>query len=139
MSDLEKMIRREIRRMAGTELKAMFGELRGEIAHLRRRLTVLAKRVALIDGIGRQEVKEKRRENVNIRALRRRLHLSKAALAELTGVHRNTVLRWERDGRIPEQQPPGVARSLAVLKRMTPEQARRKLETMRARRRRRAT
>lgn len=33
---------------------------------------------------------------------RRRLHISQSEMAELLGVHRNTVGRWERDIEVPD-------------------------------------
>lgn len=39
---------------------------------------------------------------IDIRVFRKRYSLTQAALAEATGTHRNSIIRWEKGYRVPK-------------------------------------
>jgi len=119
MSDIAKVIKEEIRRLARKEARAATAGLRKDSAALKRAVADHKRRIAKLERDNRGlviEANRRRKEAVQvtddevesaritakmIRAIRAKLGLSQAQLAQLLGVNSQTVYQWEhKQGRL---------------------------------------
>lgn len=121
MADLAATLKDEIRRLARREIKAETGNTkqavahyRREIASLKRRLREQEKKVALLEDIERKRLQqpadvEDVTENVrfsarSVKAQRNRLDLSIDDYAKLVGVSRMSIWNWEQGTTRPRKE-----------------------------------
>ena len=135
-SKLTAALEAEIRRCCRAELGDRVRELRAEIEGLAKSIRTLERRVGRGGtGGGRSTPASRRRRKKapadprlsprSIKALRRRLELTQADLAELTQVSLVSIYFWEAGRTIPSG---ANAERLIGLTKLTPQQVDRKLE-----------
>ncbi len=145
MPDIAKAFKEEIQRLARKEIKAAVGGLRKDSAALKRAVADHKRRLARLERENRRlstDFEKRRKESVKvtdteveraritgkiIRAIRSKLGLSQAELAQLLAVNPQTVYQWEhKEGRLAFR---GNAKAAVVeVRKLTKQEARQRLE-----------
>ena len=96
MSSLGMLLKKELRKLAADEIQTLTNELRKEVARLKRMTEDHERRLHGLDGLKSNDGHRRLgRRAPAITKIRTRLGISKGAMAQLLGVHRNTVHRLE--------------------------------------------
>ena len=147
MPNIGALLKEEIRRLAKKEARSLMAKLRKDNAKLKRTAAEHKRRLAVLERDNRrlvaeadvrltegskaspEEVAQARIGASRIRALRKRLRLTRADFGRLLGVSTAAVFQWEsKKGRLKLQERTKAA--VVAARKLSAKEAKRKLELM---------
>ena len=147
MPNIGALLKEEIRRLAKKEARSLLAKLRKDSARLKRTAAEHKRRLAVLERDNRrlvaeadvrlteggkaspEEVAQARIGASRIRALRKRLRLTRADFGRLLGVTGHTVFNWEnKKGKLQLRDKARAA--IVAARKLSAKEAKRKLELM---------